>query len=193
MKKGGPRKKRSKNKARSSGDHFMASELFYLLSLIFFATIYSQLNILSRVAVENWLNDPTATCSGKVLNPTRHESVRKDVFVPSPHKNSFLFIRGIFYFMKKIPEGLVRCEVCGEYKGEVKEKDLNWNDLYFNKAEAEKSEEYLSVSCLCDGILCHKCKKNKIHRPISNSYDEIDNDIGYWPWFTGMMPCKECK
>jgi hypothetical protein len=95
--------------------------------------------------------------------------------------------------MKKVPKGLVRCEVCGEYKGEVKEKDLNWNDLYFNKAEAEKSEEYLSVSCLCDGILCHKCKKNKIHRPISNSYDEIDNDIGHWPWFTGMIPCKECK
>jgi len=95
--------------------------------------------------------------------------------------------------MKKIPEGLVGCEVCGEYKGEIKEKDLNWNDLYFNKVGVEKSEEYLSVSCLCDGILCHKCKKNKIHRPISNSYDEIDNDIGHWPWFTGMMPCEECK
>ena len=95
--------------------------------------------------------------------------------------------------MKKIPEGLVKCEVCGEYKGEVKEKDLNWGDSYFDKAEVEKSEECLSVSCLCDGILCHKCKKNKIHRPISNSYDEINNDIGHWPWFTGMMPCEECK
>ena len=145
------------------------------------------------MVVENWLNDPTATCKCKVLNPTRHESVRKDVFVSSPHKKSFLFIRGIFYFMKKIPEGLVKCEVCGEYKGEVKEKDLNWGDSYFDKAEVEKSEECFSVSCLCDGILCHKCKKNKIHRPISNSYDEINNDIGHWPWFTGMMPCKECK
>ena len=72
------------------------------------------------------------------------------------------------------------------------EKDLNW-DNYFNKEEVEKSEEYLGVSCLCDGILCPKCKKNKIHRPISNSYDEKDNDIVHHPYFTGMMGCSECR
>jgi hypothetical protein len=91
-----------------------------------------------------------------------------------------------------IPEGLSKCKKCGEYKGEVKEKDLNWGDS-FKKVEAEKSEEYLTVSCLCDGILCQICKKNKIHRPISNSYDEKDNHILHHPYFTGMMGCGECR
>ena len=76
----------------------------------------------------------------------------------------------------KIPKGLYKCEKCGEYRGEVK----------------EKGKEYLTVSCLCDGILCPKCKKNKIHRPISNSYDERGNDILHHPYFTGMTDCGEC-
>jgi len=92
----------------------------------------------------------------------------------------------------KIPNGLYKCEQCGEYKGKVMEKDLNW-DNYFNKAEVEKSEKYLTVSCLCDGIICPKCKKNKIHRPISNSYNVENNTIEHWPYFTGMMGCSECK
>lgn len=91
--------------------------------------------------------------------------------------------------MKKIPEGLIRCEVCGEYKGKTKSKYLNWNTPRIGDAE----EEQIGVSCLCDGISCSKCKKNKIHRPISNSYNEIDNSIGHWPSFSGMMPCYECK
>lgn len=90
------------------------------------------------------------------------------------------------------PEGLYKCKKCGEYKGSVMEKDLNWNGS-FHKTEAEKSEEYLTASCLCDGILCPICKKNKIHRPISNSYDEKDNDILHHPYFTGMMGCDECR
>lgn len=91
----------------------------------------------------------------------------------------------------KIPKGLYRCEKCGEYRGEVMQKDLNW-DGSFDKAEAEKSEEYLGVSCLCDGILCGECKKNKIHRPISNSYDVAENKIWHNPYFSGMMSCGEC-
>lgn len=94
--------------------------------------------------------------------------------------------------MDKIPKGLVKCEVCGEYKGSVKENDLSWSD-YSDKESVNNSEEILGVSCLCDGILCPKCKKNKIHRPISNSYDETDNSIGHWPYFTGMMGCEECR
>ena len=38
----------------------------------FYVIINLQLNsILSRVVVENWLNDPTATCKNKVLTPTQ--------------------------------------------------------------------------------------------------------------------------
>ena len=91
-----------------------------------------------------------------------------------------------------VPKGLCKCEKCGEYRGSVMEKDLNW-DGSFHKEAKEESEEYLTVSCLCDGILCQKCKKNKIHRPISNSYNEKENDILHHPYFTGMIGCSECK
>jgi hypothetical protein len=91
-----------------------------------------------------------------------------------------------------IPKGLVKCEVCGEYKGKAMKKDLNWHDS-FDKESKERSEEYIGVSCLCDGILCRRCMKNKIHRPVSNSYEEENNSIGHWPYFSGMMPCGECR
>ena len=94
--------------------------------------------------------------------------------------------------MQKVPEGLVKCEICGEYKGKVQEKYLNWEGSY-RKEESEESEEYLGVSCLCDGIPCPKCKKNKIHRPISNSYDEESNSISHSFYLSGMIPCGEYK
>ncbi|MBU2028869.1 hypothetical protein KJ761_03185 [Patescibacteria group bacterium] len=89
----------------------------------------------------------------------------------------------------KIPEGFIKCEVCGEYNGETKMKNLNWGESFIKGS----SEEYISVSCLCQGIPCPKCKKNKIHRPISNSYSEEDNSIGHWPYFSGMRACDECR
>jgi hypothetical protein len=76
----------------------------------------------------------------------------------------------------KILRSLHKCEVCGEYKGRLK-----------------KSDKYLTVYCLCDGILCCKCKRNKIHRPISNYYDEANNKIWHSPWFSYMKFCDECK
>jgi len=94
--------------------------------------------------------------------------------------------------MEYLEKKMVKCEICGEYKGEIKEKDLNWEDTFF-KEEAEKSDKYLTASCLCEGVLCLKCRKNKIHRPISNSYDPESNRIEHWPSFSGMVPCDECK
>lgn len=85
--------------------------------------------------------------------------------------------------------GLVKCDVCGEYKGNVKEKFLN----RATPLEGDEGEEIIGVSCICDGIPCSKCKKNKIRRPISNSYDEEDNSISHTPYFAGMIPCHECK
>lgn len=91
----------------------------------------------------------------------------------------------------KIPEGLVKCEKCGEYKGSVKEKDLGPPD--YLGFETENGEGFLDVSCLCEGILCPKCKKNRIHRPISNSYDAETNNIVHYPYFIAMAGCKECR
>jgi len=91
----------------------------------------------------------------------------------------------------KIPEGFVKCEICGEYNGKTKAKNLNWHDSMFLK-DKERREGYISVSCLCKGIVCRACNKNKIHRPISNSYEEETNSIGHWPSFSGMRPCQEC-
>lgn len=82
----------------------------------------------------------------------------------------------------KIPKGLHKCGKCGEYKGSTNDEVV-----------VEKDEGYLTASCLYEGILCHKCKKNKIHRPISNYYDQRTNQIWHHPYFTGMMGCGECK
>jgi len=103
-----------------------------------------------------------------------------------------MFIYDLRGYKALIPEGLHKCEKCGEYKGKVMEKHLNWEDT-FRKAESEKSEEYLDVSCLCEGILCRACKKNNIHRPISNIYDVADNRIWHYPYFQGMKSCGECQ
>lgn len=94
----------------------------------------------------------------------------------------------------KIPEGFHKCEVCDEYTGKTKMKNLNWENCFdFEREEREKSEEYISVSCLCEGIICKACGKNKIHRPISNSYEEETNSIGHWSYLSGMRPCDECR
>jgi hypothetical protein len=83
----------------------------------------------------------------------------------------------------KIPKGFTRCSACGEYNGVANMKDLNWEGSAFE--EAEESEECFSVTCLCHGIPCPKCKKNKIHRPISNSYDEKSNSGWHYPLVFG--------
>lgn len=90
---------------------------------------------------------------------------------------------------KKLPGSIAKCEVCGEYRGEAKKKDINFTVPF----RGEEGEQYISVSCFCDGISCPKCKKNKIHRPISNSYDPESNEIWHRPYFSGMRVCDECE
>lgn len=111
--------------------------------------------------------------------------------VSCPNCQKMLLVVG-YPLVSKIPEGLVKCEVCGEYKGKVMENDLNWQDGS-DEAKREESKEYVTVSCLCDGIPCPKCKKNKIHKPVSNSYDAKTNTIGHAPYFSGMMGCEDCR
>ena len=90
---------------------------------------------------------------------------------------------------KKIPEGFSKCEVCGEYNGRTKMENLNQKDSFVKIPD----EEYISVPCLYRGILCLRCKKNKINRPISNSYDEKNNKVWHNSYLSGMRVCDECR
>ena len=91
----------------------------------------------------------------------------------------------------KIPDGLYKCPKCGEYKGKVQEKDLNWEGSSREKT-GPTSEEYLTVSCLCDGILCPRCHKNQMHRPVSNCYEEELNKVLHYSALIGWGGCQEC-
>ncbi len=77
----------------------------------------------------------------------------------------------------KIPEGLLKCGKCGEYKGEATE---------------DEEEGPLEVICICDGMLCPRCRRNKIRRPISNFFDEATNSVWHSPYFIGWALCSRC-
>ncbi len=68
------------------------------------------------------------------------------------------------------------CEVCGEYRGEM---------FYPNTGETSP------ITCLCDGWLCPKCGKNRLHRRGSEIMDKQGN-IWHVPWFAGSSGCKDC-
>lgn len=86
-----------------------------------------------------------------------------------------------------IPAGLTKCASCGEYNGKVRAGDLN------NKWSSIDPEKLVGVTCLCHGILCMRCGRNKIHRPISNEYDPTTNEVWHTPYFAGCIPCAECR
>lgn len=88
-----------------------------------------------------------------------------------------------------IPGSLVKCAVCGEYRGTAKMKELNWNSLL----EEDRGDDIVAFSCLCQGILCPRCKRNRIHRPISNTYSPETNSLMHYPYFSGIVGCAECR
>jgi hypothetical protein len=81
---------------------------------------------------------------------------------------------------------LFRCEVCGEWAGIV-----NWRLL--TSDQRSESDRFSAVLCSCDGPLCCRCGKNRIHRPISDYYNEADGRVWHVPYFAGMAPCRECR
>ena len=88
----------------------------------------------------------------------------------------------------KIPEGFVKCPVCGEYKGETRAKYLNWSQNSFIEPN-----KIISSSCRCSWIICPKCNVNKIPKPVSNQYDQLTNSIWHIPWFAGQAGCDNCR
>ena len=75
---------------------------------------------------------------------------------------------------------LNRCPRCREFRGET--------------AEITSSmKERLTVSRLCERIVCRRCGRNSQHRPISNYYDEGRDTIIHVPYFAAMFGCRECR
>lgn len=108
----------------------------------------------------------------------------------------------------RIPEGIQQCATCGEYRGRCKARDLHHGysteDLAgipprYAKAISEGSEnmrppdeKIIEVSCLCDGIVCPQCKKGRMHRPISNTYDPVRNEVWHFPHLYYLRGCDAC-
>jgi hypothetical protein len=59
-----------------------------------------------------------------------------------------------------IPDGLTRCETCGELKGTF---------LYPELPEGKGDLVPTPVRCLCDGLVCENCGKGRMHRRMSRS------------------------
>ena len=85
----------------------------------------------------------------------------------------------------QLPAGFVRCNVCGEFNGSTDAKNLSGK----NYSRREK----VSVTCLCHGVLCPRCKTTLIHRPVSNTYYPDGNEVWHWPYFAALAGCAECR
>jgi len=81
---------------------------------------------------------------------------------------------------------LYRCEVCREWVGIA-------NRRLLAPGQRTEQDSFTAVLCLCDGPLCRRCGRNRIHRPISNYYDEAGDSIWHVPYFAGLAPCRECR
>jgi hypothetical protein len=88
-----------------------------------------------------------------------------------------------------IPDGYLQCNVCGEFNGSTDSRNLTWPEGH----PAAGQVRQVSVTCLCHGIPCPRCKTRLIHRPISNTFYPESNSIGHTPYFGGMIPCAECR
>ena len=75
----------------------------------------------------------------------------------------------------------IRCLVCGELKGEF---------LY--KGSHDPKPVLAQVPCLCDGLVCGNCGHERIHKPISNRYDEDDGRVWHVPYFMGLTKRRVC-
>jgi hypothetical protein len=100
--------------------------------------------------------------------------------------------------MKWVPEGLVKCPVCGEYEGLVKAGALYWGEPFYEDGVLydppnPEPEKVLKIKCLCDGMPCRACRKNRIHEWLSNTYDLETNSVIHWFYFAGYPLCEECR
>jgi hypothetical protein len=80
------------------------------------------------------------------------------------------------------PRGLIRCEVCGEWRGSGVAPD----------PPDGATVSTAKISCLCDGLVCGNCGQERIHRPVSDRYDEESGTVWHLPYFMGLKNCRVC-
>jgi hypothetical protein len=68
-----------------------------------------------------------------------------------------------------LPPGYRQCAVCGEFNGSTDAKNLSGKNY--------SRTGIVSVTCLCHGIPCPRCKTTLIHRPVSNRYYPEANEV----------------
>ena len=64
---------------------------------------------------------------------------------------------------------LRRCAQCGEFR----------------------ADEH-RILCVCNGRCCERCGERKMHRPVSDYYDEWDGHLWHVPWFCTPRLCRDC-
>lgn len=84
-----------------------------------------------------------------------------------------------------LPAGLERCKICNEFCGVVRNEDL--------PVACQREEAVVVVQCICDGIFCRKCGEGRVHRPISNYWDEAKGALIHRPWYSAQEPCELCE
>lgn len=72
----------------------------------------------------------------------------------------------------RVPEGLQRCERCGEFNGVCDER---------------------ISTCLCFGHPCHHCGLRLIREPTSDHWDPSDGKFWHTPHFGWAIPCHACR
>jgi hypothetical protein len=112
------------------------------------------------------------------------ETGLKDGTPAEPEKPSISVAVEVTPTVQPVPPGLFRCPVCNEYRGFIDIDDLS--------VHSRCKGDFLTVQCICDGILCPRCKINRIHRPISNVWSERGG-FGHVPYFAAMGYCNECR
>ncbi len=88
-----------------------------------------------------------------------------------------------------VPDGLSRCPTCDEYRGVMALKDIPNLDPSYRDVNPDTP---LRVQCICDGVLCPRCKVNRFHRPTSNVWTERGGFF-HIPDFRSLIPCDECN
>jgi len=83
-----------------------------------------------------------------------------------------------------VPPGLSRCPVCNQFRGTIGIDD--------ESVHSRKKGDSTEVQCICDGILCSRCKVNRILRPGTNSWGELGG-FGHTPYFVAGLPCRACR